>query len=100
MYNLSEDPGNESYLESDVSNFCDDEGINFSASFSLKSKLFKKILRSILVPSESKEENDGEEMKSTSTKTSMKVQYQMATCEVMIHAMVLILLTNMIKIKT
>ena len=35
-----------------------------------KLKLFKKKLRNTLVPSESEEEHDGEEIKSTSTKTS------------------------------
>ena len=45
IHNFSEDPGNESYLENEVSNFSDDEGISFSTSFSLKSKLFRVIGR-------------------------------------------------------
>ena len=38
--------------------------------FVIKSKLLKKQLRSTLVPSESEEEHDGEEIKSTTPKTS------------------------------
>ena len=67
MDNFGEDPGNESYPESGASNFSDDEGSNFSASLSSKSK---KKLRSTPVSSESWEEHDGEEIESTSTKTS------------------------------
>ena len=70
MDNFGEDPGNESYPESGASNFSDDEGSNFSASLSSKSKSLKKKLRSTPVSSESWEEHDGEEIESTSTKTS------------------------------
>ena len=52
------------------SNFSDHKGSTFSASLSLKSKLLKKKLRSTSIPSESEEQHDREEIKSTSTKTS------------------------------
>ena len=68
MDNFGEDPGNESYPESEASNFCDYEGSDFSASLSSKLKLIKKKLRSTAAPSESEGEHNGVEIKSTSKK--------------------------------
>ena len=45
MNNFGEDPRNESYPESEVSNFSDDEGSNFSASLSSKSKVVKEKIK-------------------------------------------------------